>query len=204
MTRNEQHLQKLAEAFRGLASEYTWTPGDVREYDAPGDPGRCVCGHIIRIGYIWRHPDGHAVELGSDCTKQVPGLDERFARLVVADAIERDKLAKAEARRRAREERDAPVIEECLSLGVECDQALARAAEVPEASRVDLGDAHWHAHSVLIGLRHTAANVEWFRQKALRCVQPTVRRAKLRRATEEARKLDRAIANYISIILPLP
>jgi hypothetical protein len=142
--------------------------------------------------------------VGSDCTRQVPGLDEKFARLVVADAIERDKAAKAEARRRAREERDAPVIAECFTLGLECDQALARSAEVPEASRTALGDAYWHASSVLSSLRHTAANVEWFRAKALRCVQPTVRRAKLRRAAEEARKLDRAIADYISIICPLP
>lgn len=203
VTRSERHLQTLVEAFRGLASEYTWRPDDVREYPTPGDPGRCTCGHPIRIGYVWRHPDGHSVELGSDCTTQVPGLDERFAALVVADARERAKVEAAEARRRAREERDAPVIAECLALGVECAQLLDRVSALPAPCRALLGElTTMKAESILMRARHGAGNVEWFRAKALRCVQPTVRRTKLRRAAEEAREVGKFVEQYMAIICP--
>jgi hypothetical protein len=201
MTRSERHLQVLVEAFRGLAGEYTWHPADVREYPTPGDPGRCTCGHPIRVGYVWRHADGHAVELGSDCTTQVPGLDERFAALVVADALERAKVEAAEARRRAREERDAPLVAECLALGVEADRLDTEVGELLKrvsdtfswnANR-ELGERSQAEREAYLDARREVLRAGNDMDSARRHARPADRRRKLNKAIEHL-QVARALA----------
>lgn len=53
--------KRLASAFQFPASEYKF----VAEFESKDDI--CACGHIIDTVYLIEHPNGHKLQLGSDC-----------------------------------------------------------------------------------------------------------------------------------------
>jgi hypothetical protein len=72
---NSNHMQILIDAFGGEPEQYYWVRYE--EYDWPDNPGHCVCGCKIAVGYVWMHRKTcREVKVGSTCTTHVPGLAE--------------------------------------------------------------------------------------------------------------------------------